>query len=153
MQALVVAMLLLQPSPVQLAIQPPPGHPPVLVDQSAQAANGLYAKGDARTLVGKIAVIAGLVFATAGVALLADPSNCRFTDEDREALRGLTDRERCRVVGGVAAGVGAIAGGVGAYFWVTGESMKEEAGRLRRGAQPTLQVGPTGATAGVLWRF
>ncbi len=153
MQALVVAMLLLQPSPVQLAIQPPPGHPPVLVDQAAQTANGLYAQGDARTLVGKIAVISGLLFAAVGVALLADPTNCDFTDKDREALRGLTDRERCRVVGGVATGVGAIAGGIGAYLWVSGESMKEEAGKLRRGAQPTLQIGPTGATAGVLWRF
>ena len=153
MQVLLAAMLLLQPSPVQLAIPAPASHPPVLVDQSVAAANGLYAQGDARTLVGKVAVLSGLVFATVGVALLADPSNCEFTDKDREHLRGLTDRERCRVVGGAAAGVGAIAGGIGAYLWVSGESMKEEAGRLRRGPAPTLQIGPNGASAGVLWRF
>ena len=153
MQAFLVAMLLLQPSPVQLAIPPPTPRTPVYVDQSVSASNGLYAQGDARTLVGKIAVVAGLLFAAAGIALLADPSNCEFTDRDRERLRGLTDRERCRVVGGAATGAGAIAGGIGAYLWVSGESMKEEAGKLRRGVQPTVQIGPNGASAGVLWRF
>jgi hypothetical protein len=150
-------LLFLQPGPIQLAIPSPAA--PAVVDQEIMRANALAMRGDARSLVGKLATVGGVLFLAAGTALLADPSNCKFDEDDRRFAPDLSDRDRCRAVGGVALGIGAIAAGVGGWLWSSGSGMQDEADAIRAGRRtptgpaPSLSVTPTGARAGMTWRF
>lgn len=134
-----------------------PAPPPAHADQQLVRASGLRTRGETRALVGKVATVLGVLAVAAGTVMLAEPDECHFHDEDREHWRGLTDRERCRIAGGVAAGVGLVGAGIGGWLWSTGSSMQDEAARLER-TQPApapvgVRIDRDGARATLAWRF